>query len=146
MDEAKTVRYKRVYAKLKDFEEYMISRGVSTNLDCSRLSPPERKDPALLSPVEVIDQLKYLAIEHNISLMNKFNNQAAFGNLIEAARSEKQWKNLRAYINILDEYSTYMTQKRKLMTLHFLYDLLTHREGDIRRQAAFDGRINRRLR
>ncbi|MCI7302761.1 MAG: hypothetical protein MR704_13680 [Clostridia bacterium] len=137
VDEAKTVRYKRVYAKLKDFEEYMISRGVSTDLDCSRLSPPERKDPALLSPVEVIDQLKYLAIEHNISLMNKFNNQAAFGNLIEAARSEKQWKNLRAYINILDEYSTYMTQKQKLMTLHFLYDLLTHREGDIRRQAAF---------
>lgn len=137
VDEAKTIRYKRVYAKLKDFEEYMISRGVSTDLDRARLSPPEHKDPALLSPSEVIDQLKYLAIEHNISLMNKFNNQAAFGNLIEAARSEKQWKNLRAYINILDEYSTYMTQKQKLMTLHFLYDLLAHREGDIRRQAAF---------
>lgn len=136
VDEAKTLRYKRVYAKLKDFEDYMISRGVSTDLACGQLSQPEEKDTALLSPPEVIDRFKYLAVEHNISLMNKFNNEAAFGNLIEAARSDKQWKNVRAYINILDEYSTHMTQKQKLMTLHFLYDLLTHREGDIRRQAA----------
>ena len=28
-----------------------------------------------------------------------------------------------------------MTQQEKLLTLHFLYDLLSHREGDIRRQA-----------
>lgn len=136
VDEVKTLRYKKVYAKLKDFEEYMLSLGVSTDLDSRQLQAPERKDSALLSPEEVIDKLKYLAIEHNINLMNKFNNEAAFGNLIEAARSEKQWKNVRAYINILDEYSTYMTQKQKLMTLYFLYDLLTHREGDIRRQAA----------
>lgn len=136
VDEMKTIRYKRVYAKLKDFENYMISRGVRTELDCDRLLEPQKKDAALLSPQEVIERYKYLAVEHNISLMNKFNNEAAFGNLIEAARSDKQWKNVRVYINILDEYSTHMTQKQKLMTLHFLYDLLSHREGDIRRQAA----------
>ncbi|MCI9596250.1 MAG: hypothetical protein HFE75_02925 [Firmicutes bacterium] len=136
VDEVKTIRYKRVYAKLKDFEDYMVSKGVSTDLDSGQISQPEEKDTALLSPEEVIDRFKYLAVEHNISLMNKFNNEAAFGNLIEAARSDKQWKNVRAYINILDEYSTHMTQKQKLMTLNFLYELLTHREGDIRRQAA----------
>lgn len=136
VDAAKTQRYKKVYAKLKDFEAYMVSLGVSTDLEQGQLSAPVCKDPALLSPAEVIDRLKHLAIEHNIALMSGFNNEAVFGNLIEAARSEKQWKNLRAYINILDEYSTYMTQKQKLMTLHFFYDLLTHREGDIRRQAA----------
>lgn len=136
VDEAKTQRYKKVYAKLKDFEDYMISRGVSTELDRGWERVTKEKDSALLSPQEVIDRLKYLAVDHNIHLMNKFNNEAAFGNLIEAARSEKQWKNLRAYINILDEYSTYMTKKQKAMTLYFLYELLSHREGDIRRQAA----------
>lgn len=136
VDEKKTQRYKKVYAKLKDFEDYMISKGVSTDLACNRPAPPEQRDTTLLSPLDTIERFKYMAVEHNIYLMNKFNNEAAFGNLIEAARSEKQWKNMRTYINILDEYSTYMTQKQKLMTLHFLYDLLTHREGDIRRQAA----------
>ena len=29
-----------------------------------------------------------------------------------------------------------MTQKQKGMTLYFLYELLAHKEGDIRRQAA----------
>lgn len=136
VDEAKTHRYKKVYAKLKDFEDYMVSLGVCTDLTERELEPPEEKDAALLRPGEVVERLKYLAIEHNIYLMNKFNNEAAFGNLIEAARSEKQWKNLRAYINILDEYFNYMTQKQKSMTLYFLYELLTHKEGDIRRQAA----------
>lgn len=135
VDEAKKHRYQKVYAKLKDFEEYMISRGISTDLKHQPFQP-EEKDSSLLSPEETVDRLKYLAVEHNIYLMHEFNNEASFGNLIEAARSEKQWKNLRTYINILDEYSTYMTQKQKLMTLYFLYDLLTHREGDIRRQAA----------
>lgn len=136
VDEAKTHRYKKVYAKLKDFEDYMVSLGVRTDLTDQGLLPVQEKDPALLRPKEVVQKLKYLAIEHNIYLMNKFNNEAAFGNLIEAARSEKQWKNLRAYINILDEYFTYMTQKQKNMTLYFLYELLAHKEGDIRRQAA----------
>lgn len=136
VDEKKTLRYKRVYAKLKDFEDYMISKGIQCGLDQSGLSEIRLKDTALLSPEETVKRFKYMAVEHNICLMNKFNNEAAFGNLIEAARSEKQWKNLRTYMNILEEYSTYMTQKQKLMTLHFLYDLLSHREGDIRRQAA----------
>ena len=54
---------------------------------------------------------------------------------MEAARSEKKWKSLRAYLNILSEYFTYMTKHEKQLTIHFLYDLLSHREGDIRRQA-----------
>ena len=82
-----------------------------------------------------MERIKYTAIEHNIKLMSIFNNEPAFGSLLEAARSEKQWKSQRAYLNILSEYFTYMTRQEKLMTIHFLYDLLSHREGDIRRQA-----------
>ena len=33
------------------------------------------------------------------------------------------------------EYFTYMTKPEKQITLNFLYELLSHREGDIRRQA-----------
>ena len=67
--------------------------------------------------------------------MNKFNSEEEFGSLLETARSEKHWKSLRTYVSILGEYSTYMTEKQKLMTLRFLFELLLHKESDIRSQA-----------
>lgn len=136
VDEAKENRYKHVYAKLRDFEHYMESLGVNTDLTTDEMIEAEKKDASLLNTGEVVNQLKFLAIEHNISLMNKFNSETAYGNILEAARSENQWKNIRAYLNIFKEYFTYMTQKQKIMTINFLHELLMHREGDIRRQAA----------
>ncbi|GAB1475788.1 hypothetical protein MASR2M70_06200 [Bacillota bacterium] len=135
VDEAKKGRYIKVYSKLKDFEEYMQSLGVCTDFQNSPVVLPPLKDGALMTAEEVIDKFKGLAIQHNISLMNKFNKETAFGNILEAARSEKNWRNIRAYINIFEEYYTYMTQKQKYVTLHFFYELLMHREGDIRRRA-----------
>jgi len=84
----------------------------------------------------VVKNFKFKAFEHNIPLMRMLNNEVTFTGMIEAARSEWDWKNIRAYLNILEEYSTYLSQKEKLFALSFLYELLVHREGDIRRQAA----------
>ncbi len=136
VDEAKRNRYIRVYNKLQDFEEYMVSLGVHTEPGQAELSPVQQVDASLLSPKGVTEQLKYHAIAHNIFLMNKLNGEISLANIIEAARSEKKWKNIRAYVNIFNEYFTYMSNKQKEITLNFLYELLMHREGDIRRQAA----------
>lgn len=137
VDAAKRQRYEKVYAKLKDFENYLIDIGVET--DVFKTAPEHLKksaaDTAVLMGDEVVEHIKYTAIEHNIRLMSIFNNESAFGSLIEAARSEKQWKSQRTYLNILSEYFTYMTKQEKLLTINFLYELLSHREGDIRRQA-----------
>ena len=136
VDEEKEKRYIRVYSKLKDFENYMKHRGI--NIDFTSNEPGEHldKDFALLNGYEVIENYKYMAIGHNTSLMNKLNNEVTFAGIIEAARSESDWKNIRAYLNIFEEYSTYLTQKQKLYTLNFLYELLINREGDIRRKSA----------
>lgn len=137
VDEVKRQRYNRVYAKLKDFENYMLSLGIETDVfgESGKAAARSKKDTALMMGEEVVEGLKYTAIEHNIKLMSIFNNEAAFGSLLESARSERQWKSQRAYLNILTEYYTYMTKHEKLFTIHFLYELLSHREGDIRRQA-----------
>lgn len=139
VDEAKRHRYEKVYAKLLDFENYMHSLGIVTDPDAGTGTDyrhgRDGKDTALMMGMEVVEQIKYTAIEHNIRIMSIFNNEIAFGSLLEAARSEKLWKSQRAYLNILSEYCTYMTKKEKLHTVHFLYDLLCDREGDIRRQA-----------
>ncbi|MEL7655171.1 MAG: hypothetical protein AAGU75_04595, partial [Bacillota bacterium] len=136
VDAAKKDRYTKVYAKLKDFEDYMIGLGVNTDLSSEELQKPEKKDTALFSSGEVVRNLKHLAIQHNIFVMHKLNSETNFADILEAARSEKDWKNMRAYINIFQEYFTYMTQKQKILTINFLYELLMHKEGDIRRQSA----------
>ena len=137
VDTAKKHRYERVYAKLKDFENYLIDLGVETDVwkEPSDDVGMEKVDTALLMGNDVVEHIKYTAIEHNIRIMSIFNNESAFGSLIEAARSEKQWKRQRTYLNILSEYFTYMTKQEKQLTVNFLYELLSHREGDIRRQA-----------
>ncbi len=136
VDAAKEQRYAYVYTKLADFERFMQSLGVNTDLSSSQRQPVHPKNVSLLDTSEAIETLRHLAIEHNIRLMHKLGNNASFGNILEAARSEKNWKNLRSYLNIFNEYCTYLSKKQKLMTLDFLYPLLMHKEGDIRRQAA----------
>lgn len=142
VDAAKELRYRKVYNKLKDFEDYMVRLGVSTEIEGTASEydvPPVSKKPApsmaSLSRNQIVDAIKHTAVDHNIRLMNTFYREEQFANLLEAARSEKQWRSLRTYIAILGEYSTYMTEKQKLMTLRFLYEMLTNRESDIRHQA-----------
>ncbi|MBN2286822.1 MAG: cytidyltransferase [Tissierellales bacterium] len=136
VDEAKEKRYKRVYAKLKDFEAFMSHKGVDVNLINSELKHIAKKDNTLLYGNEITQNFKYMAISHNIDLMYKLSSDDSLSNLLEAARSEKNWQNIRAYLNVLKEYTTYLTPKQKMLTISFMYELLMHREGDIRRQAS----------
>ena len=149
VDEAKRNRYIRVYNKLHDFENYMKERGVDPFIpdraevwpyDYLRSYPEtvqsEEKETALLSGEAVVDQIRFRSIDHNIRMMRRFGDPQLFGSLLEDARSETDWKNLRTYIDILRRYSTYMSDDQKSMTLRFLYDQLAHSESDIREQTA----------
>ena len=88
-----------------------------------------------MGPEETLNSLILLSVEHNLRLMHLLSNEQKFGNIIEAARSAKSWQQLRAYLNIFEEYFTYLSVRQKTQALSFLYELLMHREGDIRRQA-----------
>ena len=136
VDEAKEKRYKRVYSKLKDFENYIIHEGINTDFKSENPIQTKFIDYALLDGSAVVENFKYMAIEHNTLLMSKLNNEIIFSNMLESARSEQNWQNLRSYLNILSEYYIYLSQKEKIFTLNFLYELLIYREGDIRRMAA----------
>ncbi|WP_441561830.1 hypothetical protein ACSZOP_05745 [Colibacter massiliensis] len=142
VDEKKKQRYQKVYAKLADFEAYMKELGVQTDLPAdfadepAEYTPAVRPEAVLLEGEDVVAALKYAAIDHNIKLMNIFQKENEFSRLVEAARSERSWKNVRNYISIFEEYSTYMTERQKLMTLQFLYEILAYKDVDIRMQAA----------
>ena len=68
--------------------------------------------------------------------MYQLRDEYSLEAILELARSEKDWKNLREYIRIFQEYSTYLTQHQKLQTIKFLYENLVHPEDDIRRHCA----------
>ncbi len=136
VDDVKRKRYERVYAKLADFEAYIVSVGVNSDPYSDERKPSVRMDAVLLSAEEAVQGLKYQAISHNIRLMHKISSETSFVDLLEDARTETDWQNIRTYIDIFEEYFTYMTQKQKLLTMRFLYDLFMHTQGDIRYQAA----------
>ena len=136
VDQAKHDRYVRVYRKLRDFEDYMVSMGIRPELDETQTERLVWKDAALLTKRESVVRLKHLAIDHNIDVMHRFGSVREFGDLLENARSEKQWENIRAYIGTIEEYFTYLSEEQKYMAVHFLQELLVQRGGDIRRQAA----------
>lgn len=135
VDMAKENRYRHVYSRLVDFENYMHSLGVNTDLTKATLREVTHKELALLDINETVDVFKNIAVNHNILLMHKLSREASFGVILETARSARDWKSSRAYLDIFSEYFTYMNQKQKQMSIGFLYELMVHREGDIRRQA-----------
>ena len=136
VDAAKRRRYELVYRRLQDFESYLVSLGADIDLS-GKLHPlPDLRDPVLLTSDEAVDRLTNLSMEHHLTLMYQLSSERKFGNIIEAAHASRDWKQLRVYLNIIDEYCTYLSVRQKMQALSFLYELLTHREGDIRRQAA----------
>ena len=135
VDAKKRRRYEFVYGKLHDFEDYMRSLGVDVDLTGQLQPPLPHKDTALMNPQETLNSLILLSVEHNLQLMHMLSNEQKFGNIIEEARSVKSWQQLRAYLNVFEEYFTYLSVRQKTQALTFLYELLMHREGDIRRQA-----------
>ena len=134
--EAKRTRYTFVYAKLRDFERYMESLGVDTTLSGVSAPAEARRDPALMRQEETVEALRLLGVEHNVALMSRLTGQRSFAGLLELARGETDWRRLRAYLGVFESYSVYLSTPQKIQTLAFLYELLMHREGDIRRQAA----------
>ena len=136
VDSAKHRRYELVYSRLQDFERYLRSLGADIALTGKPEPVAEKKDPALMTPEESVERLMLLSMEHHLRLMNQLSSEQKFGNIIESARSSRDWTQLRVYLNIFEEYCTYLSARQKTQALAFLYELLSHREGDIRRQAA----------
>lgn len=123
VDEAKRNRYRVVYARLLEFENYMRSLGVDVDLDGNPPEPEKPLDIVLQNSKQVVRSFGFWGIEHNIDVMHRLGTERQFGNILEAARSEKDWKNVRAYLNIFNEYSIHLNHKQKEQTLGFLYEL-----------------------
>ncbi|KAB3531260.1 cytidyltransferase [Alkaliphilus pronyensis] len=138
VDTTKERRYTRVYNKLKDFEDYLVDLGITIDIKNKSMerTKEHKKYYSLMGGDLITKHLKYLAIQHNVNLMHKLRDESSLNEILELARSEKNPKALREYLDVFYEYSTYLTQKQKIITLRFLFEQLIHPEEDIRRQCA----------
>lgn len=140
VDEKKEKRYRRVFAKLKDFEDFLIDKGVNVNEilfpeNKGKISKRELHYP-LLHGEEIIQQIKYLSLQHSFLLMHLLRNETSINTILETARSETKWQNLQEYLRIFAEYASYLNQNEKIMTLKFAYDQLLFPEEGVRRRSA----------
>ena len=136
VDEVKKKRYARVYAKLKDFENYMISLGCAVDLVSESKEARPQKYASLMKEEEIIERFKTLAIRSNLAIMSTTLREEQFISFLENIRSERDWRHVRAYLTAIEEYSAYLPQNQKKVILEFLFDMMSHKDGDIRRQAA----------
>lgn len=133
--EEKRRRYTNAYCKLRDFERFLTGRGVNPDPLLDTPLPVAKKDAALCESGETLGALCAMIQDNNIRLMRSITTSASFEEMLEQARAEKNLQRIRSYLDLFSEYSTYMSPEHKLLTLHFLYELLMHPEGDVRRQA-----------
>lgn len=140
VDLAKEKRYRRVYNRLKDFENYMLERGVNLDPDSTDDIAlgytSKRKHFSIMQGEEIVENAKFLSISHNIGIMNRLRDENSLNAMLENARGLGNIDSLRSYQNIIEEYSEYLTQKQKLIALNFLYDRLMLPAEDIRKQSA----------
>jgi nicotinic acid mononucleotide adenylyltransferase/hypoxanthine-guanine phosphoribosyltransferase len=140
VDEQKKKRYSHVFAKLNDFENFLIAKGVNVNLiPLTEQAHFKRKRElffALLHGDEVVKQIKYLSLEHSFKLMFQLRNESSINSIFESARSDGNWQNLQEYLRIFAEYASYLNQNEKILALKFLYEQLIFPEEGIRRRSA----------
>ncbi len=134
VDEAKERRYRKVYSKLLDFENFMKDIGVNPNLGENSFETPE-KHYDLMQGHEIVENIKHLAIGHNIELMHRLRSIDSLSTILSTVKNETP-ENIRTYFDVFEEYSTYFTKPQKKLTLDFCYEFLTHKEIDIRNHAA----------
>lgn len=136
MTPEKQLRYRTVYAKLYDFEQYLLQHGVAPDPLRTGNCAAQVPQAALLPRREIQRQFCNLTFHNNIRLMRQITHDASFEQLLEQARNEKNLQSVRTYLHLYSEYHTYLTRTQKQKLLAFLYELLMHHDGDVRRRAA----------
>ncbi|MDO4478517.1 MAG: HD domain-containing protein [Lachnospiraceae bacterium] len=136
VDDAKKMRYEKVYRKLKTFEDYLVSLGISTDL-VSEPGPAESvADKAFLEGRALLRRIGFEATEANLRVMHALDAPNAVTALPDENDAPFNPRFLRISLSIIDNYSTYLTAAQKNAAVRFLCEMLAHRDGDIRRQAA----------
>lgn len=124
LDEAKTLRYRRVYAKLTDFENYL------SRLD--QVTPPV----ALADFSDLLAEYKSEGIDESIYTMHELRSPASIRQLLENSFDQPTVTLSLVVLRLLKDYHLYLTVSQKDIILDHLYRLVLHADELIRQQSA----------
>lgn len=139
LDDVKKERYRKVYNKLKDFENFLKNLGVNVNLSSKpnkKLNKQPFSNPSLLFDENIIKALKFHSINHSVSVMNIFKNAESLSLIIEKAKETTSHHDLLEYLLVFDEYNTYFTKTQKNILFAFLLENLLYSKDQIRYHSA----------
>lgn len=154
VDQAKFDRYQKVYRKLRDLEDYALTLGV--DLDPPGVARSRRPSPylppgldmaavlagrqrpdmvAMATGAQVPATVRLFAEAHTLGVLERLRDLPSLRALLESARSLKGWRDLRTLLGILGDYAPALSQEQKDLAIDFLWELLRHKDDDIRYQA-----------
>jgi len=155
VDREKYRRYRAVYGKLRELEDYAMTLGVA--LEPPGFPPSRRLKPALPEGLDLVALMagrqrpdcavlatgsqvqgtaRILATAHNLGVMERLRDLPSLQRLLEEVRSFKGWRELRTYLGILGDYAPAYSEAQRTLVLAFFRELLAHPDDDIRYQAA----------
>jgi len=101
------------------------------------LEGTERPDTVVLAAGrDLLTAGRLFTTAHNLKVMEQLRDLPALRALLEEARSFEGWRDLRTYVGVLGEYSPALAMEQKDLALNFFFELLSHRDDDIRYHAA----------
>ena len=113
VDQAKRTRYQFVYAKLQDFENYMISRGVDVTLQGRVLAPVRQPDVALMDAPPGHHRHETGGRGAQPAPDAPPQRPAQLRRHYGGGPGETNWMRLRAYLSIFSTYSVYLNTARR---------------------------------
>ncbi len=136
VDAAKEKRYRKVYDKLADFKVFLQVQGIETSFDKASKTESDLTDPALLRGKAIVKRYKNLSISHSLALMYELRNQKSLLNYLNDIKNTSDILPMRRKMQILEQFSKYLTPEQKILVLDFLFELLILNEEGLRRQVA----------
>jgi nicotinic acid mononucleotide adenylyltransferase len=154
VDKVKYERYQAVYRKLRDLEDYLVALRVE--LDPPAFPAGRRTRPDLPKGLRIVDVMagqdradvvalatgrqipttsRFFATAHNVGVMERLRDLPALRALLEEARSFEGWRDLRTYLGVVGDYSPAFSMEQRELALDFFFELLSHRDDDIRYHA-----------
>ncbi len=121
--------------KIKNFESYLNDNGVKIDFSIKKLFFNKKEDVFLIGN-EIADRFKSISVESNIEIMNKIWNNDTFEKLTELNEMIKDRNHMIIFLKMIDEYNYYLPERKKLIFLDILFNLIEHEDGEIRKTSA----------
>ncbi|MCH1981925.1 hypothetical protein MCG98_04990 [Ruminococcus sp. OA3] len=94
------------------------------------------KPAVLMTEAEVLESFLEIGQRKTEIVRDKLKKENGLTNILEYMQTESDWRYIRAYLHMFDEYADLLTGEEKKTVLGCLFSLLAHRNGAVRRMAA----------